>query len=209
MKRLAIVAAALLLFALLTHAVLAKGPLTLVDRDLTLYLAAHRSGWITRFTLAMNISHQTMVVLVATALAAGALVWRRRARWAPLLLAIPSGMLANYGMKQLVGRSRPVLDDPLLRLDTLSFPSGHAVAATLFYGALLLVLLAHERRAAVRGAAAGLAIAMIAVVAASRVYLGVHHLSDVLAGLCLGVGWLVLCREGLDRWQRTLPAREA
>jgi undecaprenyl-diphosphatase len=166
---------------------------------------AHRAGWLTGLALALGALHQTVVVLAATALAAGVLAWRGRARWAPLLLAVPTGMLANNALKHLFGRPRPVLDDPLLRLATLSFPSGHAIAAILFYGALLLVLLAHERRRPVRLAAAAFALAMIVLVAFSRVYLGVHYFSDVLAGVCFGVAWLALWLEGLERWERRSP----
>jgi undecaprenyl-diphosphatase len=207
LKRLALALAALALFGLLAREVLAQGPFTLIDREVLLYLVAHRSAWLTSLTLAMGTLHQTVVVLAATTLVAAALAWRGRARWAMLLMAIPTGMLANNGIKHLVQRPRPVLDDPLLRLTTFSFPSGHAIAATLFYGALLLVLLAHERRPPVRLAAVVLVAGMVALVAFSRAYLGVHYLSDVLAGICLGVAWLALWLEGLERWERRRHGR--
>lgn len=202
MKRLAVAVVALALFALLVHEVQAQGVLTRFDGEVLLYFAEHRSGWLTSLALALSTVHQTVVVLAATALAAAALAWRRRGRWAVLLLAIPTGMLANNGIKYLVQRPRPTLDEPLVQLSTLSFPSGHAVAATLFYGALLLVLLAQQRRANLRVATAAFAVAMIALVAFSRIYLGAHYLSDVLAAICLGLAWLALWLEGLERWER-------
>jgi undecaprenyl-diphosphatase len=130
------------------------------------------------------------------------LAWRRHAWWALVLIAVPTGMLANNGIKHLVGRSRPVLDDPLVRVTTLSFPSGHALAATLFYGALCLVVLAHVRRRGWRMAAVAVTLAMIALVAASRLYLTVHYFSDVLAGIAFGVAWLALTLELLARRKR-------
>ena len=202
MKRLAVAVVALAVFALLVHEVLAQGVLTAFDTEVTLYFVAHRTAWLTSLSLALATLHQTVVVLAATALVAAALAWRRRGYWALLLLAIPTGMLANNGVKRLIGRTRPALEDPLVRLDTLSFPSGHEIAATLFYGALCLVVLAHAWRPPVRFAAAAFALAMIALVALSRVYLGVHYLSDVLAATCLGVAWLALWMEGLEQWQR-------
>ena len=202
MKRLAVAVVALALFALLARAVLAQGPLTLVDREAMLFLASHRAAWVTTLTLALGATHQTVVVLAATALAAALLAWRGPARGALLLLAIPTGMLANNGLKHLFQRPRPALDEPLVRLTTLSFPSGHAIAATLFYGALCLLLLAHTRRRAVRMAAAAFAFTMIVLVDFSRVYLGAHYLSDVLGATCLGVAWLALWLEGIARWGR-------
>ncbi|MDB5861905.1 MAG: phosphatase family protein [Ramlibacter sp.] len=202
MKQLAVAVVALALFALLLHEVLAQGVLTRFDSEVLLYFAAHRSGWLTSLALATSTLHQTVAVLAATALAAAVLAWRRRARWALLLLAVPTGMLANNAIKHLVQRDRPTLDAPLVQLTTLSFPSGHAIAATLFYGALLLVLLAHQRRWPVRLAAAAFATAMILLVAFARIYLGVHYLSDVLAAICLGVAWLALWLAGLERWER-------
>lgn len=198
-QRLVVFAVALGLFALLAWDVAARGPLTRFDQELTLFMVAHRAAWLITLARAISSAHQTIAVLAATALVAAVLAWRRHAQWALLLLAVPTGMLANNGLKHLFGRARPVLDDPLVRLETLSFPSGHAIAATLFYGALCLLVLAHVRSYKLRVTAVAVALAMIALVAASRVYLGVHYFSDVLAGITLGVAWLALALELLAR----------
>jgi undecaprenyl-diphosphatase len=205
LKRLVVLALALGLFALLAYGVLSHGPLTEVDRQILLFMVAHRADWLTSLAKAVSAIHQTVVVLAATALAAAVLAWRHHARSAPLLLAVPTGMLANDGLKHLFGRSRPVLEHPLVRLETLSFPSGHAIAGTLFYGALCLIVLAHVRQLSLRMAALAFALSMIALVAASRVYLGVHYLSDVLAGISFGVAWLALAVEALARWEARRP----
>ena len=205
MKRLVVLALALGLFALLAYGVLAGTSLVEVDRQVLLFMVAHRADWLTSLAKAVSAAHQTVVVLAATALAAAILAWRRRARWALLLLAVPTGMLANNGLKHLFGRARPVLEHPLVRLETLSFPSGHAIAGTLFYGALCLIVLAHVRQRPLRLAAVAFALAMIALVAASRVYLGVHYLSDVLAGISFGVAWLALALEVLARREAGRP----
>ena len=192
---------ALALFALLAYGVASQGPLTRIDHDIVLFMVAHRAAALTALAKAVSSAHQTLVVLAATALAAAALAWRRHAYWAPVLVAVPTGMLANNGLKHVFGRARPVLDDPLVRLDTLSFPSGHAIAGTLFYGALCLIVLAHVRSRRWRVAAVAAALSMIVLVAASRVYLAVHYFSDVLAGITFGVAWLALALEVLARWQ--------
>lgn len=201
-QRLSTLAVALALFALLAYGVVSQGPLTRIDQDIVLFMVAHRAAWLTALTKAVSAAHQTVVVLSATALVAAVLAWRRHAWWALVLFAVPTGMLVNNGIKHLVGRSRPVLDDPLVRLNTLGFPSGHAIAGTLFYGALCLVVLEHVQGRKWRMAAVAAALAMIALVAASRVYLAVHYLSDVLAGIAFGVAWLALALELLARWQQ-------
>jgi undecaprenyl-diphosphatase len=201
-QRLAVLAGALALFALLAREVVSQGPITRIDRDIVLFMVAHRAAWLITLAKDVSAAHQTSAVLCATALVAAWLAWRRHAHWALLLLAVPTGMLANNGLKHLFGRARPVLDDPLVRLTTLSFPSGHALAGTLFYGALCLVVLAHVRRRGWRMAAVAVTLAMIALVAASRLYLTVHYFSDVLAGIAFGVAWLALTLELLARRKR-------
>lgn len=182
---------ALVLFALLAAQVLAQGPLTLLDRELMLFLADHRAPWVTRFMLGVSAAHETLPLLAATALVAAALAWRGHARWAWGLAAVPTGMLLNVGLKQLFQRARPVLDEPLVQLATFSFPSGHGVASTVFYGSLCLLVLAHARARAWRYAAVAAALAMVVLVCFSRLYLGAHYLSDVLAAVCAGVLWVI------------------
>lgn len=199
MTRAAAGLAALLLFALLLVQLLTDGPLTRVDRELMLLAAAHRSGWLTTSMLWVAELHRTVPVLAATAFLAALLAWRAHAAWAWMLAAVPSGMLLNVGLKNLFIRPRPLLDEPLVHLTTFSFPSGHAVAATLFYGSLCLLVLAHERRRGRRAAAVVIAMVMVALVCSSRIYLGAHFLSDVLAGVCVGVAWLAAWTAAVRR----------
>ncbi|WP_395406963.1 phosphatase PAP2 family protein [Pseudoduganella sp. UC29_106] len=93
-------------------------------------------------------------------------------------------------------------DEPLLTLATYSFPSGHTVAATLFYGLLACYLVMRGRRwLPVAGATL-----MVLLVACSRMYLGVHYLSDVLAAVAEGVAWLAICVTGMSTWRRRREA---
>jgi undecaprenyl-diphosphatase len=188
----AVVVACLLLFALLARQVLAEGPLTHVDRDVMLYLAAHRIAWVTQATLFLSVLHETEKVLAAAALVAAWLAWRRNRRWAAAMAVVPTGMLMNVGLKHLFQRARPVPDEPLVHLTTFSFPSGHGVASTVFYGVLCALLLAHARSLPGRVVGALACVAMVAAVCFSRVYLGAHYLSDVLASVSIGTAWLLL-----------------
>lgn len=131
------------------------------------------------------------VVLGPLAVAA-ALILVRRARPAAgafVVMALLASEAIDQAFKAAFRRARPELDDPFVRLTTYSFPSGHAFAATATYGALALVLAsgAPPRR---RAWLAAVATTVVAIVATSRVVLGVHYLLDVLAGVAGGIAVL-------------------
>jgi len=106
-------------------------------------------------------------------------------------------------MKHGFERPRPLVDEPMLTLTTFSFPSGHASGTTLLYGFLALVVLVHLPRSPWRWVAGVLALLLIALVSWSRVYLGVHFFTDVLAGVLEALVWLALCVIALSA--RTRP----
>ena len=118
-------------------------------------------------------------------------------RWWPslvtLIVAVPGGMLLNEWIKVLVHRQRPFLDGPFVDWSGYSFASGHTIGATLLYGQLLLFILPclksrHWRLLSVFGTAC-----LIALVGFSRIALGAHFLTDVLAAIFFGIIWLALC----------------
>lgn len=109
-------------------------------------------------------------------------------------------MLLNVLMKYAFHRARPSFDDPLLVLTTYSFPSGHVAGATLFYGVVAAMLISRTAAWRWRVMVVLAAITMVALVALTRVYLGVHYLSDVLAAFAEGVAWLALCLTGLHTY---------
>src|SRR2546427_2627947 len=121
-------------------------------------------------------------------------VWKK---WWPslvtLLVAVPGGMLLNEWVKILVHRQRPFVDGPFVDWSGYSFASGHTIGATLLYGQLALFILPamkarHWRRLTVASAAL-----LIALVGFSRIALGAHFLTDVLAAIVFGILWLAFC----------------
>jgi undecaprenyl-diphosphatase len=125
-----------------------------------------------------------------TLAAALLLAWRGLTRAAAFVLtAFVASEALDQLLKELFRRARPSLEDPFLRLATYSFPSGHAFASTATYGALTLVVAAAIPRARRALVVAGTAV-LVALVAASRVVLGVHYLLDVLAGITAGIALL-------------------
>jgi undecaprenyl-diphosphatase len=116
-----------------------------------------------------------------------------RGRWAfAFLVVVLGGMeLAQLGIKGLVDRIRPTLVPAATGLGP-SFPSGHSATAAAFYAAAALIVGRRLTRPARQVAAAG-AVAIAVGVAASRVFLDLHWLSDVIGGLALGWAWFALC----------------
>ncbi|HTI33975.1 MAG TPA: phosphatase PAP2 family protein, partial [Miltoncostaea sp.] len=99
--------------------------------------------------------------------------------------------LLTTGVKDLADRARPTLE-PVAKTLGPSFPSGHSSTAAAFFAAAALVLgLGRSPRA--RAVLAGVAVGLAVAVAASRVLLAVHWLTDVVAGLALGWAWFAIC----------------
>jgi undecaprenyl-diphosphatase len=141
-------------------------------------------------------------------LALGWLVLRRRWRSvALLLLALPGGLLLNTLLKQGFNRPRPSLVAHLVEVETSSFPSGHAMLSAIGFLTLGALLAGGAERRRERGYILGAAVVLTLMVGSSRVYLGVHWPSDVLAGWCLGAAWAMGCWLLLDLSRRVFPDR--
>ena len=130
------------------------------------------------------------------------LLIRRRPRLAIYLAVTGIGaMLLDPSLKTLVGRVRPVVADPIAQGGGNSFPSGHTLGTTIVYGMLALVFLPMVRRRW-RGWLIGAATVIIVAVGLSRIGLGVHFLSDVLAGWFLGLAWIGVTAYAFRVWRR-------
>ena len=182
----------LAVLALLALQVRLHGPMLELDQEASQFFALHRQPALTALMLAVSKVHQTVYVLVATALVVLGFAWQRDWRAAGALLVVPTGMLLNVGLKNLFQRARPAWDDPLVQLATYSFPSGHAVASTVFYGMLCALVFARTRSPLRRALALAGAVAMVLLVCCSRVYLGAHYPGDVIGGVALGLACVLL-----------------
>jgi membrane-associated phospholipid phosphatase len=118
---------------------------------------------------------------------------RERSVWVvPFILAVMGGEEAlTLTVKQLADRLRPTFNPAAASLGP-SFPSGHSATSAAFYATAAL-LLGRRRARPGRAVLTGLAVGIAVAVAASRVLLDVHWLSDVIAGLALGWGWFAVC----------------
>jgi undecaprenyl-diphosphatase len=134
-------------------------------------------------------------VLVLFVLAvAGALLVRRQYHALVLLLASTlGGHLLNTFLKEFVARPRPDLALRLTEVSSKSFPSGHAMETAIIYLTMAALLARFVLPLALKLYFLGLAFVLSLLVGVSRVYLGVHYPSDVLAGWAAGLAWALLC----------------
>ena len=124
---------------------------------------------------------------------------RHHATW--IVVTVFGGAALGFALKEIVGRGRPVLPDPVSAAPGLSFPSGHALGASIGCCLLLLISLRFMSRRGRVAAVIGAAL-IVGAVALARVVLGVHFVSDVLAGIALGIGWVAVTTWAYVAWRR-------
>jgi undecaprenyl-diphosphatase len=203
--RLAIIAlvVATLVFGAIALLVETKDPILQRDLQVLVWLHTHGSPVFTAFLLAVSQLHSLIGISVFTLLLGIAIARRHKWYWVlSLVLSVGGGMLLNMALKLLFHRDRPTWDDPILTLGTNSFPSGHTAAATLFYGFLAVYVVSHAKGIAPRVTAVVAGAAMVILVAFSRMYLGVHYLSDVLGAMAASTAWLVVCLGGVRAYSK-------
>lgn len=181
------------LFGWVADAVDMGGRIVALDVDVGRWLQLHRAAALTQAMLLVSLLHSTIAVAcyagVAGLLALRQRLWRRTA----MLAASVGGILAlNALVKLAFHRHRPDFD-PVSTLATYSFPSGHVAASTVMYLLGLTWVFERTPSPSLRLAAVFAAACGVALVALSRMYLGVHYLSDVLAAFTEGFGWAALC----------------
>jgi membrane-associated phospholipid phosphatase len=122
--------------------------------------------------------------------------WRfRLALW---VIALAGGNALNTALKLWFARPRPVFDNPLARALLPSFPSGHAMMSLIMYGLLAYFLVTNTRSRPRKLLIITAAALLILLVGFSRLYLGVHYLSDIIAGFAAGGVWLSTCITALN-----------
>jgi membrane protein DedA with SNARE-associated domain/membrane-associated phospholipid phosphatase len=197
-------AGCLWLFGGVVEDLLTGDPLVRFDRVVDEYLHSHATPHLTTFLLIVTAFGSTVAVVLLGVVVAALLA--RRRLWTLLwtwIGAVAGSAILNQLLKALFQRPRPHFAHPLVVESSYSFPSGHAMESFVVYGmlaylAVVLWLRSWEARvAAVCGAAL-----VVVLIGFSRMYLGVHYFSDVIAGYAAGGVWLSALITGAETMRR-------
>jgi membrane-associated phospholipid phosphatase len=176
------------------------GPVGDADREVASWLEDQRTDRLNTLSTIGSGFSDTIVKVILVALVGGLMVAVFR-RWHDgLMLAVTVIFEATVFVLTsfIVGRDRPPVEQLEEAAPSGSFPSGHAAAAVAFYATLLVIATWHTRRAAVRGALWVVAISVPIIVAVARTYRGMHHVSDVVAGVLLGLASIYVVHRALQ-----------
>lgn len=196
--------AALWIAAGVTEDVIHNDPLTRFDLTLAASFRAHSTHLGDRIFVVVTMLGSP--IAMAAVASAGVLLLLVRRNWVLLtawVAAFAGAGILTFALKNIIQRPRPVGADNFLHGISFSFPSGHAVGSLVGYG-MLAYLIGSMGVESLRGRVRlGFAAAvLILAIGVSRLYLGVHYFSDVVAGYAVGVLWLSVCISGLQIVQR-------
>jgi undecaprenyl-diphosphatase len=182
-----------LVMAALTYLIRSSAVLADVDRNIGQWGVDHRTDWSTEGLELVTLLGDTRVVIGLAVIVGIVEYLRRPSYWiAPFLFVVIAGQVFLTGtLKELIDRVRPEFNPVAATLNP-SFPSGHSAAAAAFFGAVAL-LMSRGRTPIQRSLIVGAAAAIAVGVACSRVMLGVHWFSDVVAGVLFGWAWFAAC----------------
>jgi undecaprenyl-diphosphatase len=196
-------AGCLWLFGGLAEDILTNDPLVRYDRAIADYLHGVATPTLTTFFLVVTALGSIETIALLGIIIAAVLAWRRQ--WLYLgtwIVAVGGSVALDRLLKELFARPRPFFEHPLLLETSYSFPSGHAMESFVLYGmlayfAVLALKTWRARTAVVFGAAL-----LVLLIGFSRMYLGVHYFSDVVAGYAAGGVWLSALITGTETVRR-------
>jgi membrane-associated phospholipid phosphatase len=166
-----------------------------LDRPLLAFMIGIRTPWLNEAATAYTDVAGVVIMPIIAVVTMLFLAIRRRS-WTPIILVLAAGggsLLLTIAGKDIVGRARPDLADAVPPYETSpSFPSGHTLNAVAIAGILAYLLLLRQHRRVTRVLSIAVAVVFAVTIGISRVYLGHHWFTDVLAAFFLSGAWLAL-----------------
>jgi undecaprenyl-diphosphatase len=199
-------AAIVVAFGLLAREVFLTARAGPLDSEITLFVRGLQTPTRDNLALLLTFFGSHLFLIPATVLVA--LVLRANGHPTSALLffsSVAGGFVLNALLKISFHRARPDLWPALVAEHSYSFPSGHAAMSTVFYGGLAAVVFHLTDRLLPRMTAVALALIAIVTIMGTRVYLGVHWTTDVLAGFVVGVFWVIVSAIATEIVYRRVP----
>ncbi|HNY64058.1 MAG TPA: phosphatase PAP2 family protein [Deltaproteobacteria bacterium] len=190
------------LFLEIAEGVLTNEEIVAIDYWVSAHVLYLRSSFTnTLMICATNLGGVAFVLSAGSLIVGFLLVKGHPDKAAGFAAAILGGQLLNVLLKIIIQRQRPTDINALVHAGGWSFPSGHAMMSTVFYGMAAYFLVRSTGSWRMRVAWVALSGFMMLLIGLSRVYLHVHYLSDVLAGFAAGLFWLTVCITGLNAYE--------
>jgi undecaprenyl-diphosphatase len=163
------------------------------------WMSQHHSPVLTKVMTELTFLGTGTVVLTIVGVVAMFLWHTEHKHSARLLLAsVAGGVLLNNALKLWFARPRPEVFERLTETASSSFPSGHAMSATVCYGTVAYLVMRLQKRHWSRVLTGITAFILIVGICTTRLYLGVHYPSDVIAGMIIGLAWAGFCMATLE-----------
>jgi undecaprenyl-diphosphatase len=197
------IAVAIAVFATIAEETFTGGELEAFDIHFARALHDARSPeWHQAFTVVSWFGSRQVLAAATVAVGVTLLVRQQVLLTFGWVAAQAGGGLLNGVLKETFERTRPEFADPMLAASSWSFPSGHAMGTFIFCGVGCYLLLRGHRSWTTAAMIVAVSASWCVVMAFSRLYLGVHYVSDVAAGLVAGVAWVAVCASALEVLRR-------
>ena len=185
-------ALALLIFVRITRELI-EGDVSAMDSAILLAVAKTRTPWLTVAALDVTaLGSITLVVLFSAFTLLVLFVLRDRMGALQLLAASSGAGILTLATKNFIERIRPEEAQQLIVVSGFSYPSGHSVSTSALYLTIAIIAGRYVRHSGARAALFLAVSAVLIMIGASRVYLGVHYATDVVSGISLGAAWALL-----------------
>lgn len=185
-----------------------EGETQSIDESVIRWMGEHHSPTLDAIVVEITALGTGTVVLMIVVVAGLFLVLTQHKGSAILLIVATAGGLVLNGVLKLgFDRPRPSIFIPTIHTVSSSFPSGHAMSSAIVYGTVAYLAARLHRRRWARWLVMSFAFIVILLISLSRIYLGVHYPSDVVAGVIIGLAWAAFCMATLEAIQRSALRR--
>jgi undecaprenyl-diphosphatase len=188
-----IFAIAVLIFGKVTDNYLDADGLTTMDRPINQLMVSLRTPLLNKVMFLITLTGNWQIIIWGTLLVAILLIVAKKRRYImAMLLSNVSAIIFIELAKNVIGRVRPPVENALITEHGFSFPSGHSYFAVAFYGLMTYFWVRHFHQKWAKIGIFILGSGFVLLLALSRIYLGVHWMTDVVAGLSISIAWLAV-----------------